>query len=80
MRFKQFSAVDIQLVLIRVDHIDLRITVNRLHTLKQCIRRQRVVMIGQNDKIALGHIDGSVGVARNPLILSENNVADSLIL
>ena len=80
MRFKQFPAVNIQLILIRIDHVDLRITVDRLHTLKQRIRRQRVVVIGQNDEIALRHIDGSVGISRDSLIFTQNHVADSLVL
>ena len=60
--------VSVHLVLIRVEHVDRRLLLQRLRRLKECVRRQQIVMIQQAHKIAGRHSERLVCISGDALI------------
>ena len=74
IRFKvgieQRPAVHVHLVLVRVNHVCLRMLVDGLHHLVEGVGRKGIVVIRQHDKVSCRHIHGRVCIAGNSLVLS----------
>ena len=79
MRVKQSLSVHVQLVLIRVYDLAARMFMNGFYHLIKSMGRKGIVMVGQNHEITPGHIQGSIGIACNPPVTSQNLITDALI-
>ena len=63
MGVKQRLPIHIQLILIRINDLTVRILIDCLYHLIKSIGRKGIVMVGQDNKVSPGHIQGGIGVA-----------------
>ena len=80
MRIKKGSSVHVQLVLIRINHLAVRVLIHGFCHLIKRMGRNGVIVIGQNDKVAGSHLKSRVGVPGDSQIFAQNLVADPRIL
>ena len=79
MRVEQRPAVHVKLVLVGVEHLAVRVLIHCRRHLKQRVLRQRIVMIRQNDEIALCHADGGVRVSGDAEIIAQVKKAETAV-
>ena len=63
MRVEQSLSIHVQFIFIGINDLAVRIFIDCLHDLIKSIGRKRIVMVGQDDKVSPGHIQGCIGIA-----------------
>ena len=67
VRLEVRAVVDVgrihELVLVRVDDVDLRIRIDRLHDLEAGVLLHRIVVVREHDPVAGSHLDGLICIA-----------------
>ena len=63
------------LVLVRIEHVRVRKTLNFPHALKKCRRMKLIVMVTEHDIVAVRKVQRSVGVLCNSKIVRKLHIA-----
>ena len=79
VRFKIVSVLKINLILIRIDHLNLGMLIDSLGTLIERIKLKLVIMVCKNYVVPVRHIDGSIGIVGNAEILFQHSILKSRI-
>ena len=80
MRLKMSLAFKIHLVLIRINHVHIRMQLKHSEQFIQGILCQKIIMVQQTDIIPLCHKKRCIGIARDPSVLRKLFIADPRIL
>ena len=79
VRLEVVDVLEVDLVLVGIEDLDVRMSIDRADALIEGLRLELVVMVSEDDEVAGRHADRGVGVLRDAEVLREGLIAEAAI-
>ena len=79
VRLEVVDVLEVDLVLVGIEDLDVRMSIDRADALIEGLRLELVVMVSEDDEVAGRHADRGVGVLRDAEVLRKGLIAEAAI-